>query len=232
MAQVSYIPTQQSKLVTWSENFSSLITAAPSTYGLQPADAATIASFVNAFTQAYAQSTKQSPATRTPAAITATNNAQAAMLGIVRTYAQQIRNNMGVMSENKQALGLTVPSSSRTPIPVPATAPAIKITGSTPLTFTMTISNPQSPASVRAKAVGARSYGIFYALTAPSAPVPSNPTTNLLLVGTKTPFPAAFPAGSSGQNATLWGAWQGRAVGTPGGAAYGPVSNPVSQIVQ
>jgi len=232
MAQPPYIPTQQSKLVTWAENFSTLISASPSTYGLQAADAATIASYVNAFTNAYAQSTKGSPSTRTPAAVTATNNAQAAMLGIVRTYAQQIRNNMGVTSENKQAIGLNVPSSSRTPIPVPSTAPVIAITGSTPLTFTMTIKDATAPASPRKKAVGARSYAIFYTLTPVSAPAPTTPSSTVLVVGTKTPFPASFPTGSSGQNATLWGAWQGRAVGTPAGSTFGPVSNPITQIVQ
>jgi hypothetical protein len=232
MAQPPYIPTQQAKLVTWAENFNSLILAAPSTYGLLPADANTINSYVTAFTNAYAQSAKQSPSTRTTAAITATNNAQAAMLGIVRTYAQQIRNNQGVTSANKQALGLNVPSSSRTPIPVPSTAPVIAVVGSTPLTFTMTIKDPTAPASPRKKAVGARAYAIFYALTPVSAPPPTTPTTSVLTIGTKTPFPASFPTGSSGQNATLWGAWSGRVVGAPGGAGYGPVSTPVTQIVQ
>jgi hypothetical protein len=238
MAQTPYIPSKQAQLVTFAENFASVIAANPSTYGLQPADAATISSYVTNFTTAYAQSSKQSPSTRTPAAITQTNNAQAAMLQVVRTYAQQIRNNQGVTSEAKQAAGITVPSQSKTPIPVPATAPAIQITGSTPLTFTMTIANPQSPASARAKAVGARSYAIFYSLAAGTTsppgppPIPSTPSTNVLAIGTKTPFPVSFPAGSSGMWATLWAAWTGRTVGTPGGAGFSPVSTPIQQIVQ
>jgi hypothetical protein len=232
MAQKPYIPSQQALTVTWAENFNSLILASPSTYGLLPADAATINSYVTAFTTAYTQSNRGSPSTRTPAAITSTNNAQAAMLTIVRTYAQQIRNNQGVTSENKQALGLTVPSSSRTPQPVPATAPGLSITGSTPGTFTLNIFNPQTPASKRAKAPGARSYAIFYALTPATVVPPTTPTTTVLVIGTKTPFPANFPTGSSGMMATLWAAWAGRAVGTPGGQAFGPVSNPISQLVQ
>jgi hypothetical protein len=232
MPQPPYIPTQQAKLVTFAENFSSLILASPSTYGLLPADGATISSYVNAFTAAYAQSTKQSPATRTPAAVTATNNAQAAMLQIVRTYSQQIRNNVGVTSANKQALGLTVPSSSRTPIPVPSTSPVIAIVGSTPLTFTMTIKDPTAPAAARKKAVGARAYTIFYTLQPMSSPPPATVSTTVLAIGTKTPFPVSFPTGSSGMMAYLWGAWSGRVVGAPGGAGYGPVSTVISQIVQ
>jgi hypothetical protein len=230
--QPPYIPTQQAKLVNWAENFQSLVVANPSVYGLQPADAATINSYITAFTAAYAISNKSSPSTRTPASITNTNNTQAAMLGIVRTYAQQIKVNQGVTSENKQALGLNVSSASRTPIPVPSTAPVIAIVGSTPLTFTMTIKDPTAPVSNRKKAVGARFYTIFYTLLATTAPPPTVVSTTVLAIGTKTPFPASFPVGSSGMMAYLWGAWGGRVVGSAGGSGYGPVSNVISQIVQ
>lgn len=231
MAQPPYIPTQQTKLVQWAENFNSLILANPSTFGLLPADANTINSYVTAFTAAQALSSKSSPGTRTPAAVTNTNHLQAAMLGIVRTYAQQIRNNVGVTGDNKQALGLNVPSSARTPIPVPSTSPVIAIVGATPLTFTMTIKDPTAPAAARKKAVGARAYAIFFTLLPITAPPPSAASSAILAQGTKTPFPVSFAPGSSGMMAYLWGAWFGRVVGSPAGAGFGPVSNVISHIV-
>jgi hypothetical protein len=231
VAQPPYIPTQQSKLVTWAENFNSLITANPSTYGLLPADAATINSYIAAFTAAYALSNKTSPGTRTPAAVTNTNHLQAAMLGIVRTYSQQIRNNVGVTGDNKQALGLNVPSAARTPIPVPSTSPVLSIVGATPLTFTCTIKDPTAPAAQRKKAVGARAYVVFYTLLAITAPPPVAASSNVIAQGTKTPFPLSFPTGSSGMMAYLWAAWFGRVVGSPAGAGFGPVSNVISHIV-
>jgi hypothetical protein len=231
LPQPPYIPTQQSKLVTWAENFNSLITATPTAFGVLPADATTINSYVAAFTAAYALSNKGSPGTRTPSAITNTNNLQAAMLGIVRTYAQQIRNNQGVTSANKQALGLNVPSSSRTPAPVPSTSPILSVVGATPLTLTCTIRDPTAPASARKKAVGARAYVVFYILQPIANPPPAAPGNQVIALGTKTPFPISFPTGSSGMMAYLWAAWTGRVVGSPGGAGFGPVSPVVSHVI-
>lgn len=229
MAQPSYIPSQQAKLVTWCTNFNTLILASPTTYGLLPADATTINSYVTAFLSAYAISSKTSPGTRTPASIQNTNNTQAAMLGIVRPYAIQIRNNQGVSDANKLALGLTVPSSSRTPIPCPATPPAISITAAQPLVFTMTINDPTAPASKRKKAVGARAW-VMYAVFG-TAPATDMTGAVQIAAGTKTPFPITFVSGNVGKYATLWAAWQGRNVSQPGGLMLSPFSTPVSMIV-
>ena len=85
-ALAPYIPAPDASLNNWASNFSTLITAAPATYGLVAGDATAIATVVATWSAAYDLIT--SPSTKTKDAVQAKNAAKIAMLGTIRPYAR------------------------------------------------------------------------------------------------------------------------------------------------
>src|SRR5208283_1453904 len=102
-AVAPYIPAKDSALDAWLANFSTLINASPSTYGLLSSDATTIAAAVLAWHTAYLLVT--STTTKTAQTVSAKNGQRVSVLAVIRPYGQQIANNAGVTSANKIALG-------------------------------------------------------------------------------------------------------------------------------
>ena len=84
-AVAPYIPTKQSMFSAWLANFSSLISANPSSYGLMASDATTIAGYNTSWIAAYTPVTMAS--TKTPAAIAAKNTEYAMILPQRKTTA-------------------------------------------------------------------------------------------------------------------------------------------------
>ncbi len=109
-----YMPTREGDFTSWLANFSSLISASPSMYGLLTSDAATIAAQNAIWAAAYGPLT--SNATKTPQAVQDKNIAKVGVTAQVRTYAQAIANNPGVTAGNKLALGLNPKTSTPSPI--------------------------------------------------------------------------------------------------------------------
>lgn len=193
-ALAPYVPTKDAALDPWAANFSTLITAAPTTYGLLAADAVTIAAVVAAWHTAYLIVT--SPTTKTASAVSVKNTDKINMLGIIRPYAQQIANNAGVTSANKIALGLNPKTSTPVPITTPTTTPILTAqstsTAGTILRFRDSVASP----SVKAKPYGVLQC-IIYAKA--SATAITDPTQLLqIAVATKSPVtvplvPITFP---------------------------------------
>lgn len=228
-----YIPNKDALLVAWSDNFASLITASPTTYGLVAADAAAINAVNTPWDTAYAAAV--AGATRGPMTVQAKNNARAALLAVVRPYAIQIRNNAGVSDPDKVALGLTVPNQTRTPIFAPQTQPLISIAAATPLSHTLRFSDSNSP-QLRGKPFGAKacafvvSYGTTIG-TDPDLAAPVPIVNSALAVpsstglATRQPCASVLPVAQVGKLATYWARW----VGIRGDV--GPWSLPVAMTV-
>ncbi len=227
MAQPSYIPTVLADLNNWVTNFNTLILADPTLYGLLAADATTIDLYCSAWLTAYP--TSVDPLTRTKTSVQARVDAQAAMLGIVRPYAQSIRNNAGVSNDNKVALGLTIPITTRTPIPVPETQPILAIIAATPGQFTMRYADPLRPETSRAKPFGARQVQLAAAYG--TAPVSDPALASVIAEVTTQPYFVDHLFSNNGKICTLFARWVGRRPLFPGGVGYGPWSLPVSMTV-
>ncbi len=114
-----YIPQKLADFALWLDNFSTLITAGPTTYGLIAGDATAIAAFNTSFQTAYAIS--NTPATRTSGAIANTTAARIISTSGVRPYAIRISQNASVDPADKVAVGVTVRSTTITPVPPPTT---------------------------------------------------------------------------------------------------------------
>lgn len=214
-----YIPAKDADFANWSTNFSNVITANPSAYGLVAADATAIAAANSAFQTAYALALN--PATRTSVTIANKDVQKASTLITERTYAQIIQNNAGVSDANKAAAGLTIRKTSRTPIPTPGTTPILGLIGGTPGVITLNFKDTTTPTS-KAKPFGATLLEMY-------AQYPGTNTADIDLAtfvgyNTKSPFAYDVPTGKKGLGVTFWGRW-----GTRTGKV-GPFSNPLSTI--
>lgn len=212
-----YIPNRDVDLVTWANNFVSLLTTDPNRYGIGADDALVLQGEYDDF--AAAMIVIGSPDTRTPAAIAHKNGVKALLLADARYFAQYIKNLRGVSNEDKAALGLALPDPTPTPVPPPSNAPLVAVITLTAAQATFRMRNPDTPTS-NAKPPGVtmcllykhvgETYNFDFSAAGP------------LLQGihTKTPFVINLEPGETGKHIVFWGQWANRK------GELGPISNP------
>lgn len=210
MAQ-PYIPPTTSGLDAFATNFSTLVTAAPATYGLTPGDAVTIAAATASYHSAYLlagttppHNTPVNPTTRTPVNVGAMRTAQAALVAVLRTFGSQIRINPGVSNPDKLALGLVLPNTTPSPVPAPTGYPLLSLLLATPLTHQFSYKDSLSPVG-KAKAPGAVQLQLVGVAMATIAPGPD--ALGPLPAQTKSPFQIVWPFGTSGMIASYFARW-------------------------
>ena len=116
----SFLPDKDAALLAWSLNFSTLITATPTAYGLVAADATAYAALHTAFATAMAAC---DPGVRNKAAVADKNDARTALKDSARLLAKRVAGTPSVTDAQKFELGLNVPATP-TPIPAPDGVPA------------------------------------------------------------------------------------------------------------
>lgn len=216
----SYIPTRDTELGAWAGNFSTLVSASPGSYGLTAGDATTIATYVNAFTAALG--VVNNPATKSKATVAAKDGAKAAMLDIVRPYAQQVRNNLGVGNSEKLALGLTVVDRTPSPVPAPVSSPLLNVIAATPGEHMLRFSDSAQP-DRRSKPAGVIGLQLFVAV---GTGIVSDPkVAQFRAFVTRQPYAVPFEAADNGKLATYFARWQN------GKGDVGPWSTAVSFTV-
>jgi hypothetical protein len=199
----SYIPSKQSLFGPWLTNFSTLITAAPASYGLTAADAANIAGYLSTWNSAYLPIT--SPSTKTAAAVAAKNNAFVNLLPLVRGYAQTISNNVGVSSSNKIALGLNPKTSVPTPITAPASNPVLFVQSAVAGQIILRYRDSAASPSVKAKPYGVLACRIRGEVSA--TPITEGAVLPILATATKSPFVLSTSGMAKGSVLYLAGDW-------------------------
>ncbi len=120
-----FLPSRAADLVTWSTNFSTKITAAPTTFGLTAAQATAFAALHTAFATAF--QTAQNPDTRSPTNIVAKDQAMASLKANARQLAGIVQKFPATTDEQRSELGLTVPDVDPSPVPVPGSAPGLSV---------------------------------------------------------------------------------------------------------
>lgn len=191
-----YIPPKQAGFDSWFNNFSTLITAAPSTYGLTSADATTIAGYYSTWHAAYLLVV--SPTTKTAATVAAKNTALATILPPVRAYAQQISNNPGVTSANKIALGLNPKTSTPGQITAPVSNPVLTLQSQGPGQAILRYRDSAASVSVKSKPYGVK---MMLLVGAPTSLAVLPASMFKLVNATKSPFVlnlATLPAATTG----------------------------------
>lgn len=140
------MPQKDAELGTWATNFSALITANPTDFGLIAGDAVIIAAAVDPYVAALAVST--APGTRTPVAIAAKDSAREAMRSVVMPYATRISQNAAVPEEDKTDVGVTNRSDIRTRNSVVGVSTEIRSRGyPAPDICRLLVGNPATPDS-------------------------------------------------------------------------------------
>lgn len=197
-ALAPYIPNRDADFLTWSQNFSTVLTANPALYGLTASDATAVDALVDTFTTAYGDAT--APSTRTPVTVQAKNIARINAEAGIRPYAQAIANNAGVSSDDKIAIGVNPRTSVPSPIGQPTTFPDLSVNPTGPLQVTARYRDSEATPTSKAKPYGSTQVQIF-GMT--SATVVTDPTT-LPLLATVTKSPTLMTFGSSDANKTCY----------------------------
>lgn len=198
-----YIPTKESLLDAWFANFSTLISAAPATYGLTSSDATSIAAAVATWHAAYLVIT--SPTTKTKQAVSAKNTAKHTALAVCRPYAQTVSLNAGVSSANKTALGVNPRTSTPTPVPVPTTSPVLTAQSTSTAGTIIRYRDATASPSVKAKPAGVKALQLFGVTSA--TPITTPDSLPLLGSFTKSPLTATLGSAAAGKIAYFAARW-------------------------
>jgi hypothetical protein len=216
----SYIPQTDAGLEAWALNFSTLLTAAPTTYGLTSGNATTVASVYSAWHTAYLAAVDKP--SRTQIQVQAKNTAKANLLAVVRPFAQQIRANASVSDADKVAVGVTVPGGSPTPIPAPTSRPLLTIQQGNSLSHTLRYADEATP-DKRSKPFGAQLIEIRVVLGTSVSADPS--AGNVVTQKGRQPVIVNYDSADRGKVATYFARWISRKGDT------GPFSAPVAMAV-
>jgi hypothetical protein len=205
-ASPPYIPAKDADFNNWLTNFSTLLTASPTTYGLVAADAVIVAGQTTLWTAAYLAAING--LTRGPNSIAVKDAARVTAQAIVRPYAQSIANNVGVLVDDKIAIGVNPRTNPPSPIAAPTTNPVLSIIGATPLVHTLRYRDEMSSPSVKSKPYGVMQVLIFGKA---SATVISDPT-ELDYIGayTKCPLQVTWDAADVNKYAYYAAKWINR----------------------
>lgn len=220
----SYIPAKLADFAIWITNFSTVLTAAPTDYGLTAPDAVIVDGVWDTFKAAYALSS--TPATRTPVTVAATDASRAAAESVIRPYAVLISSNPSVDSGLKVTIGVTVRSGTRTPIPAPNVAPIFTLKAATPMQMECEYSVAGQVG--KAKPDGSVSVEIVASVGTVAATDPSQ--CQGVGLYNKSPLFIAFESGDQGKIATMFARFLTRS-GPAGVAQGGPWSAPLTNHV-
>lgn len=176
MPSAPYIPNTDAAFATWLANFSALISAAPTVYGLVAGDAVLIATQDTAYGAAYTAATD--PSSRTPVTVAAKDAARVNAEAVARPYATQISRNPAVDPGDKAAVGVTIPDPSRTPVPIPTSTPNGTLRSASPNQAIIDLRDSTTPMS-KAKPYGC----VGVQLWASYGTVPATDPDQLSLIG-------------------------------------------------
>lgn len=216
-----YIPNQDANVANWSNNFSTLLTASPGTYGLLAADATIVSGVVAPWLTGYALAIN--PATRTPVTVASKDTLRISMLATVRPYAQQISQNAGVLTADKIAIGVNPRTSVPVPIATPTTNPVLTIDEALTLSHVLRYQDALASPTVKSKPYGVTQM-YCYAMTS-LTPITDPTLLPFITSCTKSPTLIPWEAGDVGKKAYYAARWATRT------GKLGPYSPIVSYTV-
>lgn len=220
-----YIPPRDADFDAWLQNFTTLLTAAPATYGLLPADAVVCQAAYDAWHPAYVLATD--PATRTSPTVAAKDAERASAEATVRPYAQRISRNASVTNEDKVAIGVNLPNNSPVPIPPPVTQPILGLRSQAPLLAELTY---RDSALGDTKKKPAGTIGVQIWTNVGTVPATDPAQCAFVTQATKSPTILRFVAEQRGKQCTVFARWVNRS-GAGGEASVGPWSNPLNFFI-
>ena len=198
-----FIPSGDQALRAFAENFSALITANPTSYGVTAAIATVLAGKYSAYETALAAAT--APETRGGSTVLAKDIARLDLVSYCRAVARAVQGSMTVTNQQRYDLGLTVRDAEPTPIPPPAMAPGIIIGATSGNTGGLRLIDPANPTR-RGKPPGVEGASVFSYVGA-SAPAELTDWTfegNTTRTAVQVLFPATTPPGAKVWFTAFW----------------------------
>lgn len=211
-----YIPSSDAEFHVWQGNIIPIVQLSASAWGILAADLTSVVAsqttWITAFNKA---SNKQN---RTAADVQAKEDARKAYEKALRNFvAQWLANNAKVANSDRERMGLTVKSSSRTAVAVPSTAPNATIDFSTRLQHSIAYADETTP-TTKAKPAGVHGSEVWVKLG-------DEAEFRFLGTNTSSPFQAVFADADAGKTAQYRLRW----VNTRG--EHGPWSSIISATI-
>ena len=205
-ASLDYLPSREADLVTWSDNFNTLITATPTAYGLTAGQATAYTALHSAFVTAWEIANR--PSLRTTPAIETKNTAKYNLIsgpGGIHELAMIVQDFPGTTNTERADLGLTVRDADPSPIPPPTMSPGLDIVAVNGRTVKIRLHDAASPSS-RAKPAGVKGASVYsYVGATPPESIDAwkyegSTTKNVIDID----FPTTVAAGSKVWLAAYW----------------------------
>lgn len=226
MSTPNYIPQPDADFSVWETNFATTLNGDPGAYGLLVGDLTGFNTASAAWAAAYLLTSD--PATRSPANIAAKDTARSNETVIIRYLVNRIQTNPAVTNDAKISLGITVRSTTRTPVPPVTVAPTMAWDSLLPGIAQLRYYNGDTPRS-KAKPVGVIGVQLFWTMSATVGGVASLDPADARYVQTFTKAPniIVWDMPDKGKNVNIWGRFVTR--GGPGAIQQtGPWSNMLS----
>lgn len=202
MASNDYLPSTDNELNVWASNFTTLIEATPTTYGLDTPAAVTMRTLYNDFAAALILAIN--PLTRSKVTVAAKDAEKAAMKSFIRSLAAIVQATISVSNENKIALGLPIHDAAPSPIPTPVTHPILGIAPTGPAIIVRRFADQLTPDS-RAKPAGAAFLLVASKVSVTAITDPEELTDTDIV--TRAPNYKTFSAGDRGKTVYTAAKW-------------------------
>jgi len=121
----NYIPAKLADLDAWAANFDAQCSASGLGFGLTAPQQAAIGAAAAAFHSSYVNCS--TPATRTPVEVALQATNKAAFVSLAQQLAMILQASPLMTDMDRATYGITVPKSTRTPVPVPTAIPDLSI---------------------------------------------------------------------------------------------------------
>ena len=216
-----YIPHNDAEFNLWQTNLIEIVNANLNNWGIPADDFAALVAKQTIWNTAFAKaSNKQN---RTSADVQEKTDARDAYEKDQRSFiAQWLANNTKVSNSDRERMGLTVKSGTRTPVPAPVTLPVGNIDFSTRLQHTISYYDQSTPRS-KAKPAGVHGCEIWMKIDGAS-PVDAS-ELSYVATDTSSPYTVNFEGKYAGKIVYYWLRW----VNTHG--ERGPWSSTISAMV-
>lgn len=210
-----YIGRTDAKVLSFTANFGQIITSQPGTYNLSVQDCQDYQTLQSNFAAKLTAATD--PLTRGKRTVFLKQEAKKELVALTRKYAQQITKLVTITDDQRQALGLTIPSGERHPVPVPSSEPVVIVKKTQGRNVTLELRQEANKRGRPAKVSGAT----VFSFIGPVAPM-TNDGWKFEGSTTKTTFDVEFGPSSTGDTVWFTAFWKNSRDQT------GPAATPVS----
>ena len=217
----NFIPQNDAEFNVWQDNLAKEFTTGSTTWGIPEEDIAALVAVQTNWNTCYARANNKN--NRTSADVQAKDDARAIYEKKLRSFiAQWLTNNTKVLDSDRERMGITVKSGTRTAVPKPITVPVGNVDFSVRLQHTIHFNDESTPKS-KAKPEGVHGCEIWMKL---GGEVPKNASElTFVATDTRTPFVKTFEGTDAGKTVYYWLRW----VNTRG--EQGPWSKAINAMV-